>query len=93
MELADFHLPTAIDNALTLVRERGCVGESRCRRRSTHDLATCRRAQDQQVVLNLLSNAIKFTPEGGWIEVRALRVEKGVEVSVTDTGVGIASAD
>jgi signal transduction histidine kinase len=45
------------------------------------------------VVLNLLSNAIKFTPEDGRIEVRAVPVEENVEVSVSDTGVGIAPED
>jgi signal transduction histidine kinase len=43
--------------------------------------------------LNLLSNAIKFTPEGGRIEVRAVPIDSSVEVSVTDTGVGIAPED
>jgi signal transduction histidine kinase len=47
----------------------------------------------KQVLLNLLSNAIKFTNEGGRIEVRAMPVEGAVEVSVTDTGVGIAPED
>jgi signal transduction histidine kinase len=47
----------------------------------------------RQVVLNLLSNAIKFTPEGGRIEVRAVPVDGSVEVSVSDTGVGIAPED
>jgi signal transduction histidine kinase len=47
----------------------------------------------RQVVLNLLSNAIKFTPEGGRIEVGALPRDGSVEVSVTDTGVGIAPED
>ena len=47
----------------------------------------------RQVVLNLLSNAIKFTPEGGRIQVRAMPVGGSVEVSVTDTGVGIAPED
>jgi signal transduction histidine kinase len=45
------------------------------------------------VVLNLLSNAIEFTQEGGRIEVRATRGDKTVEVSVSDTGVGIAPED
>jgi signal transduction histidine kinase len=47
----------------------------------------------RQVVLNLLSNAIKFTPERGRIEVRAAPRDESVEVSVTDTGVGIARED
>jgi signal transduction histidine kinase len=45
------------------------------------------------VLLNLLSNAIKFTPESGRIEVRAVSVDGSVEVSVADTGVGIAPED
>jgi signal transduction histidine kinase len=47
----------------------------------------------RQVVLNLLSNAIKFTLEGGRIDVRAVPVDGSVEVSVSDTGVGIAPED
>ena len=44
----------------------------------------------QQVVWNLLSNAIKFTPSGGKIQVVLARVNSHVEVSVSDTGIGIA---
>ncbi len=43
----------------------------------------------KQILLNLLSNAVKFTPEGGSIVVNA-RVSVGiVEISVSDTGIGI----
>jgi len=45
-----------------------------------------------QVAINLLSNAIKFTDHGA-ITCRARRVDGAVEVSVTDTGEGIAAAD
>jgi len=47
----------------------------------------------KQVLLNLLSNALKFTPEGGRIDVRAAVGDGVVEVSVADTGVGIAPED
>ncbi len=43
-----------------------------------------------QVVANLLSNAIKFTPHGGRITVTLLGVEGFIELSVSDTGQGIA---
>jgi signal transduction histidine kinase len=95
LELSDFDLPTAIDNAVMLVRERagrrnltlhrdvdGAVGQVRADERKV-----------RQVVLNLLSNAIKFTPEGGRIEIRATPQDGLVEVSVSDTGVGIAPED
>jgi signal transduction histidine kinase len=47
----------------------------------------------KQVLLNLLSNALKFTPEGGRIDVSAREHDGVAEVSVTDTGVGIAPED
>ncbi len=45
----------------------------------------------QQIIWNLLSNAVKFTPQGGRIEVSVQQEEDGVQVQVTDTGVGIPS--
>src|SRR5437899_759674 len=47
----------------------------------------------KQVLLNLLSNALKLTPEGGRIDVRAGLHDKVADISVTDTGVGIAPED
>ncbi len=95
LELTDFDLPQALDNALTLVRERAArrgialsasvddrLGELRGDERKV-----------KQVLLNLLSNAIKFTPEGGRVEVRAEPVDGHVEIAVSDTGIGIAPGD
>jgi signal transduction histidine kinase len=47
----------------------------------------------KQVVLNLLSNAVKFTPEGGRISLRAVPADGRVEISVADSGIGIAPED
>ncbi|MBW6421289.1 PAS-domain containing protein [Rhizobium sp. XQZ8] len=43
----------------------------------------------KQVMLNLLSNAVKFTNEGGSIELRTRRLDKGVVLTIADTGIGI----
>jgi signal transduction histidine kinase len=47
----------------------------------------------RQIVFNLLSNAVKFTPSGGSVEVRSAVVDGEVQVSVADTGPGIAPED
>ena len=95
LELTDFNLPATLDNAVTLVRERAS------RKRVTVRIAVEERVgairgderKIRQVLLNLLSNAIKFTPEGGRIEVAAAQADGAVQVSVSDTGVGIAPED
>jgi len=95
LEVIDFHLPQAIDNAITLVRERAA------RRAITLALEIDPRLGEikgderkvKQVLLNLLSNAIKFTPEGGHVGVQAGLSDGFAEVAVTDTGVGIAPED
>ena len=48
-------------------------------------------ARLQQVIWNLLSNAIKFTPAGGRIDVGLSHGGDTLELSVADTGVGIAA--
>lgn len=46
-----------------------------------------------QVMSNLLENALKFTPMGGRITLGAQAAEEGVELTVRDTGVGIAPGE
>ena len=47
----------------------------------------------KQILLNLLSNAVKFTPEGGRVTVSARKEGGCVVVNVSDTGIGVTSAE
>ncbi len=48
-------------------------------------------ARLRQILWNLLSNAVKFTPEDGRVEVALSKVGRHIEISVSDTGKGIAA--
>lgn len=50
------------------------------------------RTKVKQVLLNLLSNAVKFTTKGG-VTIRACPVDKGVQIDVIDSGIGIRPDD
>ena len=95
LELATFDLPLAIDNTRTFVRERAT------KHGINLDVTVDERLGDfigderkiKQILLNLLSNAVKFTPEGGRIGINARQADGSVEISVSDTGIGIAPED
>ena len=55
-------------------------------------MAMCDRARVMQILTKLVGNAIKFTAEGGAVTLRCAPVGDQVEISVTDTGRGIADA-
>jgi signal transduction histidine kinase len=95
LEVATFDLPLAIDNARTFVRERAT------KHGINLDVIVDERLGDftgderkiKQILLNLLSNAVKFTPEGGRIGINARQTDGALEISVSDTGIGIAPED
>ena len=95
LELSSFHLPTAVSNAVTLIRERaqrhGISLSVEVDPRLADFQADERKVK--QILLNLLSNAVKFTADGGRVEVSAKLDTDKIEIAVKDTGVGIASED
>jgi signal transduction histidine kinase len=95
LELTSFDMPLAIENARTFVRERATKHGIKL------DVLIDERLGDyfgderkiKQILLNLLSNAVKFTPEGGQISINARQLNGSVQISVSDSGIGIAPED
>ena len=95
LELGRFHLPTALDNALTLVRERATrhgITLTQTVDPAVGDIVADER-KVKQILLNLLSNAVKFTPEGGRVGLTATAADGAITIAVSDTGIGIAPED
>lgn len=51
------------------------------------------RVKFKQILYNLVSNAIKFTPQSGSITTKAHIIDDTLQVSVTDTGIGMKPED
>src|SRR5262249_7531133 len=95
VELGRFHLLSALDNALTLVRERATrhgITLTQTVAKEVGDIVADER-KVKQILLNLLSNAVKFTPEGRRVGLIATATDDGVTIAVSDTGIGIAPED
>lgn len=89
-------LRAAVHSSTTLLRDRAQSKELTLTTRVAANvgalLGDSRRVK--QVLVNILANAVKFTPQGGQVTVDVWREESGsVNVSVADTGIGIAEAD
>ncbi len=89
-------LNESLEAAILLVRERAAHNRITLHKRlpepSPALWGDMRRLR--QVWINLISNAVKFTPQGGSVEIRcALQADGQLEISVADTGIGIAEED
>jgi len=95
LEIAAFSLRETLERGVVMVRERAVKKDVQLSLEVAPDLDILRgdARRLRQVVFNLLSNAVKFTPPGGTVTVATARVDGEVQVSVSDTGPGIALAD
>ena len=92
LDVAKFDVGAAINNAITLVRERAARHGVKLNITVDEHLAPF--AGDErkfkQILLNLLSNAVKFTPHNGDVSVSASATVDGIQVAVSDSGIGIS---
>jgi signal transduction histidine kinase/uncharacterized protein YdeI (YjbR/CyaY-like superfamily) len=95
LELSTFDLPSALSNAMTLVRERAQRHGIELALKVDKKLGAFEADERKfkQILVNLLSNAVKFTPDGGRVAVSAKMDTTHVEIAVRDTGIGIAPED
>jgi signal transduction histidine kinase len=90
-----FDLPALLENAMSMVRERAIrqgISLSVATEPSVGLLEADER-KVKQILFNLLSNAVKFTPPGGQVTLAARLAGEHMEISVSDTGVGISAED
>ncbi len=95
LSVTPFDMPTAIDNALLLMRERALRNGVKLSSQIEGEVGMFSGDERmiKQIMLNLLSNAVKFTPAGGTVAILAKPIENGVQVAISDTGIGIAKEE
>ena len=96
LELSEFSLRESLDASMMMLREKAHKNAIQLHlnlatQADIKILADQRKLK--QILFNLLSNAVKFTPSGGSVDVNAVRDGDLIEISVTDTGIGIREED
>lgn len=65
-------------------------GELHMQLSATNYVIECDKTHVQNIIVNLLDNAIKYTPEKPVIRITTKNVRSGIEISVSDNGIGIS---
>jgi len=89
---ADFQIKDALPEVLSTITPLAMAKHIKV----LHQVGTDRavhadRVRFKQVLYNLLTNAVKFTPKDGEVRIDCLERGDFINVSVTDTGIGIAA--
>ncbi|HEV8714506.1 MAG TPA: PAS domain S-box protein, partial [Candidatus Binatia bacterium] len=95
LEPGVFNLKELLEGSLVMVKERALAHGIALSLEIAKDIDTFigDERKVKQVVFNLLSNAVKFTPDKGKVGITAKKTDGAVQVSVWDTGIGIAAED
>ena len=95
LEYSSIDLRSVLDEAAAMLRERAATQGVDLSVDVAHDVDVVHSdvLRLKQIVLNLMTNAVKFTGEGGSVVVRARRRGADVDITVTDSGIGVPEAD
>jgi signal transduction histidine kinase/ActR/RegA family two-component response regulator len=95
LEYSEFDLRSLLDDSASMVRERALTHGIQLSVDVGSNVGAVHsdELRLKQVVLNLLTNAVKFTPDGGSVTIQAERRGSQIDITVTDTGIGIPEAD
>lgn len=95
LELEAFNLLETLQNSLSMIKEKAHNQQLKVRLDADADLPLllADKRKIKQIIYNLLSNAVKFTPKGGAITLSVHHVNERLELSVTDSGIGISAED
>ncbi|MBM3607990.1 MAG: PAS domain-containing sensor histidine kinase [Alphaproteobacteria bacterium] len=90
-----FDLPVLLDQCCNMISLKAVENGVDLRRlyAPAFDEVVADKRAIKQVIINLLSNAVKFTPQGGSVSLEVRRDGAHVNISVTDTGIGIQAGD
>ncbi|HPS31264.1 MAG TPA: PAS domain S-box protein [bacterium] len=95
LEKTSFSLNQLLEQSLVLIREKSFKHDLHVSLEITDEIndISADERKIKQVIYNLLANAVKFTPDGGKICIKARKNNDQIEISVHDTGIGIAKDD
>lgn len=89
-------LPGVIHSCVRLIAERAICAAVHLSSELAANMPPIRADERKlkQIIINLLSNAVKFTPTGGSVTITcSANRETGINITVADTGIGIARCD
>ncbi len=95
LEYSSFELRPLLEDAASMLRQRAVAHGITLSVVVAEDVGLIHsdELRLKQVVLNLMTNAVKFTGDGGSVAVRAARRGTQIDVTVTDSGIGVPESD